>query len=72
VELTNKRGKVAALDPGLCIGCGVCAYKCQTRSLVLEPREDIEHPPQNLREYGMRIFADFAAAATQAGQAKVQ
>jgi ferredoxin len=70
VELTNKTGKVAALDPELCIGCGVCAYKCRSRSLVLEPREVIEDPPLNLREYGMRLFADFAEAAARAAQKK--
>ena len=66
VELTNKSGKVAALDPDLCIGCGVCAYKCRTESLALELREVVEDPPLNLREYAMRLVNDFAAA-TQAG-----
>ena len=61
-ELTNKAGKVSVLNPDLCIGCGVCAYKCPTQSLVLERREVIEEPPQTAREYTRLIMADFAAA----------
>jgi NAD-dependent dihydropyrimidine dehydrogenase PreA subunit len=65
VELVNKSGKVSVLNPDLCIGCGVCAYKCPTQSLVLERREVIEHPPKNARENMMLITADFAAGRAQ-------
>ena len=68
VELKNKAGKVAAVNPDLCIGCGVCAYKCPTKSLVLERREVIEEPPKNAREYVGLVMADFAAARAQSGQ----
>jgi len=67
-ELKNKSGKVAVLNPELCIGCGVCAYKCPTKSLVLERREVIQHPPETGREYTERVVKDFAAARRQAGQ----
>jgi MinD superfamily P-loop ATPase len=56
---------VSVLNPDLCIGCGVCAYKCPTQSLVLERREVIEHPPKNARENMMLITADFAAGRAQ-------
>jgi len=68
VELKNKTGKVSVVNPDLCIGCGVCAYKCPTESLVLERREVVEHPPKNAREYMMLVMADFAAARAQVGQ----
>ena len=68
VELKNKTGKVSVVNPDLCIGCGVCAYKCSTQSLVLERREVIQEPPRNAREYGMLVTADFAAARAQPGQ----
>jgi len=61
-ELKNKQGKVAVVNPDLCVGCGVCAYKCNTQSLVLERRDVIEDPPENMFEYGTLLLADFAAA----------
>ena len=70
VELKNKRGKVSVVNPGLCIGCGVCAYKCPTKSLVLERREVIEAPPKDAREYTRLVVADFAAARAQQEQRK--
>ena len=33
--LKNKNGKISAVHPDLCIGCGVCAYKCPSKSMVL-------------------------------------
>jgi NAD-dependent dihydropyrimidine dehydrogenase PreA subunit len=62
VELKNKTGKVSVNNPDLCIGCGVCAYKCPTQSLVLERRQVIEDPPKDAREYARLVTADFAAA----------
>ncbi len=67
-ELKNKSGKVSVVNPDLCIGCGVCAYKCPTQSLVLEHREVIYHPPKDGREYIRLVAADFTAGRVQAGQ----
>ena len=72
VELKNKRGKVSVVNPDICIGCGVCAYKCPTESLVLERREVVEHPPKNGREYMKLVTADFAAGRAQSGQRRDQ
>ena len=30
----NRVGKISVVDPNLCIGCGVCAYKCPRGSIV--------------------------------------
>ena len=62
-DLKNKTGKVSVVNPDLCIGCGVCAYKCPTKSLVLERREIIEVPPKDAREYVKRVVTDFSAQA---------
>ncbi len=59
-ELKNKTGKVAVINRDICIGCGVCAYKCQSNTLVLERREVIEAPPTT--EEWQEIEADLAAA----------
>jgi ferredoxin len=67
-ELKNKSGKVAAVEPDLCIGCGVCAYKCPSKSLVLERQEVIHHPPKDGREYMKLVMADFAAAQSKADE----
>ncbi len=69
-ELKNKSGKVSAVNPDLCIGCGVCAHKCPTNSLVLERCEVIEHPPKNEREHVTLVMADFATYRAQRGQGK--
>ncbi|MFC1857982.1 ATP-binding protein [Thermodesulfobacteriota bacterium] len=67
-ELKNKSGKVAVVEPDLCIGCGVCAYKCPSKSLVLERQEAIYHPPKDGREYMNLVMDDFTAAATRQKQ----
>jgi len=69
-ELKNKSGKVSVANTDFCIGCGVCAYKCPTKSLVLERREVIEHPPKNEREHVTLVMADFATYRAQRGQGK--
>ena len=61
MELKNKMGRVSVNNPDLCIGCGVCAYKCPTQSLVLERREVTEEPPKDAREYARLFTADVAA-----------
>ena len=68
VELKNKRGKIAVLNPDLCIGCGVCVYKCPTNSLVLERKEVIQHPPMNPRELTKIAVADFKAGSAKLGK----
>jgi len=57
-ELKNKTGKVAVVNTKLCIGCGVCAYKCPTKSLVLERRDVIVTPPVDGREFRKLVRAD--------------
>jgi formate hydrogenlyase subunit 6/NADH:ubiquinone oxidoreductase subunit I len=63
----NKTGKVAVLDPGLCIGCGVCAHKCPTHSLVLEKRERMADPPVDPRDYMRRYLAEKQEAGKRNG-----
>ena len=61
-RLINKNGKVAELIPGRCIGCGVCAYKCPSKSLALE-RNQVEHkPPKTGRDWIMQFVADTKSA----------
>jgi NAD-dependent dihydropyrimidine dehydrogenase PreA subunit len=57
-EQTNKTGKVAELNPERCIGCGVCAYKCQSQSLTMERNQVEHHPPQTGRDWGVKFMAD--------------
>ena len=60
-ELTNKTGKVSVLNSDRCIGCGVCVYKCPSKSLVLEHRETTIDPPKDAREYTRLVVDDFKA-----------
>ena len=57
-DLTNNSGKVAKLNPERCIGCGVCAYKCQSQSLTLARNHVEHHPPQTGRDWVMQFMAD--------------
>lgn len=70
-ELKNARGMVSTLNADLCIGCGVCAYKCPSKSLVLVHREVTEHPPQTAREWMAQITADFASGRARKEQGRV-
>ena len=68
VAAENKNGKVSAVNPDLCICCGVCAYKCPTNSLVLERCVVTEHPPKNEHAHVTLVMADFAAGRAQQRQ----
>ena len=57
-ELTNKTGKVSELDPERCIGCGVCAYKCPSQSLIMVRNQAEHHPPQTGRDWVMQFMSD--------------
>lgn len=70
VELKNKSGKVSVLNPEICIGCGVCAYKCSTQSIVLERRAVIQHPPKTGRDLVRINVADFATGRAQREQTR--
>lgn len=59
--LRNKTGRVSQANIDLCIGCGVCAYKCPTKSLVLERRTVIQHPPLTGRDYIVQFTKDLEA-----------
>jgi NAD-dependent dihydropyrimidine dehydrogenase PreA subunit len=69
-KLKNKKGKISVANLDICIGCGVCAYKCPTQSIILERREFIKHPPKDIREYMKLVTADFVAAREQRGKAQ--
>jgi formate hydrogenlyase subunit 6/NADH:ubiquinone oxidoreductase subunit I len=64
-ELKNKGGKVAVINTEICIGCGVCAYKCSSKSLLLEHSKVITHPPKDGREWLQWVQADFEAAGVK-------
>lgn len=57
-QLTNKTGKVSRANVDLCIGCGVCAYKCPSKALSLERNEIDHHPPQTGRDWAVQFITD--------------
>jgi formate hydrogenlyase subunit 6/NADH:ubiquinone oxidoreductase subunit I len=67
-KATNKKGKAAVLNPDRCIGCGVCAHKCPTESLILERREEIIDPPLDPRDYTKRFLTDRQIAREREGR----
>ncbi len=59
--LINKTGKLAVANTDLCIGCGVCAYKCPSKSLTLVRNEIEHHPPQTGRDWVIQYVTDTAS-----------
>ena len=51
----------------LCVGCGVCAYKCPSASLVLELREGALPPPANVNDWMRQVAAELLAARERQG-----
>ena len=62
VKLMNKTGQVSVVNIDHCIGCGVCAYKCPTKSLALERCADTHHPPTTGRDYITQFINDMQTA----------
>lgn len=60
--LKNKKGQISVANTDFCIGCGVCAYRCPSKSLVLVRNETITQPPKDAREWVKLVATDFAAA----------
>ncbi|MCX6005252.1 MAG: 4Fe-4S binding protein [Chloroflexi bacterium] len=56
-ELSNKTGHVSQLNTELCIGCGVCAYKCPSQSLSLVRNAAEHHPPMTGRDWAMEFIS---------------
>ena len=54
-DADNKAEQAPVLDPKKCIGCGVCAHKCPTKSLTLIHREKEQDYPETLRELADRM-----------------
>ena len=64
----NKSGKVAASIPDLCIGCGICAYKCPSGSLTLKSRTRAIEPPIDVNDLKKKYAQELAAARTARGE----
>ena len=56
-HLVNKTGKVSRATIERCIGCGVCAYKCPSKSLTLTRNETDHHPPQTGRDWAIQFVS---------------
>ena len=60
-QAQNKFSKAVRVDLESCIGCGVCAHKCPTQSLVLTRNQEVNLPPQTVRDYMKQYLRDRAA-----------
>lgn len=61
-QARNKYSKAVVVDLDVCLGCGVCVHKCPTRSLALKRKENIQEPPETVRDYMQSYMADRMAA----------
>jgi len=64
----NKSGQITVSVPGLCIGCGVCAYKCPTGSLSLKTRPQVIEPPMDVNDLKRKYAQELAAARNVRGE----
>jgi translation initiation factor RLI1 len=39
-------GKVAEVNEGICIGCGVCKPTCSAEAVALVQRQEVTSPPE--------------------------
>jgi electron transport complex protein RnfB len=56
-NLVNKTGRVTQVKIDMCIGCGVCAYKCPSKSLTLKRNEVVHHPPETGRDWVVKFIS---------------
>jgi len=63
-ELVNKTGKVSTANTELCIGCGVCAYKCPSKSLTLTRNLTVHDPPETGRDWMVKFFEESRTSKT--------
>ena len=69
-EVKNKFKKAVVVDTDICIACGVCAYKCPTKTLTLEPLERITRPPKTFMDYAMSRMNDLIAGREKSKNTK--
>ena len=60
--LVNKTGKVARANVDLCIGCGVCAHKCPSRTLTHRRNTSDHPPPETARDWAVQFITQRNAA----------
>jgi formate hydrogenlyase subunit 6/NADH:ubiquinone oxidoreductase subunit I len=60
----NKFRKAAQVDTQLCIGCGVCAYKCKAKAMTLERADQTTRPPKTSMD---RLSRNIEAALASKG-----
>ena len=48
----------ASIDPGKCIGCGLCVTGCPEEAMELVRREDWIKPVEKAREIGLTILKE--------------
>ena len=51
------KDKMAVLDSGKCIGCGLCVTTCKTGSLKLVKKDNETVPPETIEEMFEHIMA---------------
>jgi ferredoxin len=61
----NRKSQAAVAEISLCIGCGVCAHKCPTKSLRLLHRHEVNHPPEDPRDYVKRYLTEQKSARSR-------
>jgi electron transport complex protein RnfB len=56
-SMFNRTGRVTQVKIDMCIGCGVCAYKCPSKSLTLKRNEVVHHPPETGRDWVVQFIS---------------